>query len=263
MIKALFTSATGLNAQQTLVDNTANNIANVNTNGFKRSQIDFQDLIYLTERSPGADAAQGLNIPTGLQIGSGVRVAGTTKLFGEGVLQNTGNQLDVAIEGAGFFQINLPDGSIRYTRDGALRLNQNGQIVNTDGFILQPPLTIPNDAVSVGIGTDGTVSVITSGAPNTSTQVGQLSLVRFVNPAGLSAQGRNFFAESAASGPPIIAIPGQNGAGNIRQTFLEGSNVDVVKELINLILAQRAYEFNTRAVRTADDMLAGLNNLVR
>lgn len=263
MIKALFTAATGLNAQQTLVDNTANNIANVNTNGYKRGQIDFQDLIYLTQRSPGAEAAQGLNIPTGLQIGSGVRVAGTTKLFQEGVLLNTGNQFDVAIEGQGFFQINLPDGSIRYTRDGALRLNQNGQVVNSDGFILQPPLTIPNDAVSVGIGTDGTVSVITSGAPNTSTQIGQLSIVRFINPAGLFAQGSNLFSETAASGPPLIAIPGQNGAGMIRQGFLEGSNVDVVSELTNLILAQRAYEFNTRAVRTSDDMLANLNNLSR
>ncbi len=263
MIKALFTSATGMNAQQTLVDVTANNLANVNTTGFKRSQADFADLIYITERSPGADAAQGLQVPTGLQIGSGVRVAGTTKLFSEGTLENTSNQFDVAIEGQGFFQITLPDGSIRYTRDGAFRLNRDGSLVTADGFLLQPQITIPPDAVSVGIGADGTVSVITSGAPNTSTPVGQITLTRFVNPAGLSNEGRNLFAESAASGSPQIATPGQNGAGFLRQGFLERANVDVVRELVNLILAQRAYEFNTRAVRTADEMLSNTNNLTR
>ncbi len=263
MIKALFTAATGMNAQQKLVDNTANNLANVNTTGFKRSQADFADLIYVTERSPGADSAQGLQVPTGLQIGSGVRVAGTTKHHTEGVLENTGNQMDVAVEGAGFFQITLPDGSIRYTRDGAFRLNRDGSFVTSDGFLIQPQISIPPDAVSIGIGADGTVSVITSGAPNTSTPVGQITLTRFVNPAGLSAEGRNLFAETASSGAPQIATPGQNGAGFLRQGFLERSNVDVVAELVNLILAQRAYEFNTRAIRTADEMLSNTNNLTR
>lgn len=263
MIKALFTSATGLNAQQALVDNTANNLANVNTNGFKKSQMDFQDLIYVTEQAPGGESAQGLQLPTGLQIGSGTRVAGTTKLFFEGTLENTGNQLDVAISGAGFFQIALPDGSVRYTRDGALRLNQNGQLVNTDGYLVQPQITIPQDAIQVSIGTDGTVSVVTSGAPTTSTQIGQLQVTRFINPAGLSSEGSNLFLESASSGAPLPTTPGQNGSGILRQGFLERSNVDVVQELINLILAQRAYEFNTRAIRTADEMLSDTTNLTR
>jgi flagellar basal-body rod protein FlgG len=263
MIKALFTSATGMNAQQTLVDNTANNLANVNTTGFKKSQADFHDLIYITQRSPGSESAQGLQVPTGLQIGSGVRVAGTTKLFTEGVLENTGNQFDVAIEGNGFLQITLPDGSIRYTRDGGLRLNQNGQMVNSDGFLVQPQITIPADAISVRIATDCTVSVISSGSPNASRPIGQLQITRFINPAGLSSQGNNLYAESGASGAPIPTTPGQDGAGTIRQGFLERSNVDVVSELVNLILAQRAYEFNSRAVRTADEMLSNTNNLTR
>jgi len=263
MIRALYTAATGMNAQQTQVDNTSNNLANVNTNAFKKSQVEFQDLIYVTQRPPGAEAAQGLQVPTGFQIGSGSRVVGTTKLFSQGVLQNTGGDLDVAIQGAGFFQITLPDGSIRYTRDGSFRKNQNGQLVNSDGFLLQPQITIPPDAVSTTIGTDGTVSVISSGAPNTARPIGQLQLIRFLNPAGLSSEGNNLYAESASSGAPVPTTPGQSGAGTVQQGFLEGSNVDVVHELINLILAQRAYEFNTRAVRTADEMLSDTNNLTR
>jgi flagellar basal-body rod protein FlgG len=263
MIKALFTSATGMNAQQYQVDNTANNLANVNTTGFKKSQANFQDLIYLTDRSAGAEAAQGLQVPTGLQIGSGARIAGTSKLFTEGVLQSTGNELDLAIEGNGFFQITLPDGSIRYSRDGHFSKDQNGRLVNSDGFILQPPITIPPDALSVAVGTDGTVSVISAGAPNTSRPIGQIQVVRFVNPAGLSSQGSNLYSESASSGAPIPTTPGQDGAGALRQSYLEQSNVDVVAELVNLILAQRAYEFNTRAVRTADEMLSDTNNLTR
>jgi flagellar basal-body rod protein FlgG len=263
MIKALFTSATGMNAQQHLVDNTANNLANVNTTGFKKSQADFQDLIYITERSPGADSTQAQQVPTGVQLGSGVRVSGTTKLFFEGVLENTGNELDVAIEGPGFFQVVLPDGGIRYTRDGALQKNRDGSVVTADGLLIQPQITIPPDAQSVGIGIDGTVSVITSSAPNVSTQVGQIQVARFVNPAGLSAQGRNLYAETASSGAPQLTTPGLNGAGNLRGGFLERSNVDVVQELVNLILAQRAYEFNTRAVQTADQMLSNTNALIR
>jgi flagellar basal-body rod protein FlgG len=263
MIKALFTSATGMNAQQTMVDNTANNLANVNTTGFKKSQVEFSDLIYITQRTPGSESAQGLQVPTGFQIGSGVRVAGTTKLFGEGVLQNTGNPFDLAIEGDGFFQVTLPDGTLRYTRDGALRKNQTGQLVTNDGYLISPPITIPSDAIQVDIGSDGTVSMVSAGSPNTSKQIGQIQIARFVNPAGLSSQGQNLFAESGASGTAVPTAPGLNGAGNVRQAFLERSNVDVVSELVNLILAQRAYEFNTRAVRTADDMLSNTNNLTR
>jgi flagellar basal-body rod protein FlgG len=262
MIKALYTSATGMNAQALMVDNTANNLANVNTNGFKKSQTDFQDLIYVTERSPGAEAAQGLQVPVGLQIGSGVRVAGTTKVYTPGTLANTGNPLDVAIEGDGFFQVNLPDGSARYTRDGAFRLNDKGNIVNIDGFPLQPQFTIPTDALSVSIGSDGTISYTTSGS-TASTVLGQLTLVRFANPSGLDNMGRNLVNATASSGSPILATPGLSGTGLIRQAFLERSNVDVVTELVNLITAQRAYEINTRAIRTADDMLSNTTNITR
>jgi flagellar basal-body rod protein FlgG len=253
MIKALFTSATGMNAQTTFIDNTSNNIANVNTNGFKKGQVDFQDLIYINQRAPGSDAAQGLQVPTGLQIGSGARVSGITKVFTTGTLVNTQNPLDIAVEGDGFFQVTLPSGELRYTRDGALRLNAQGNLVTSDGFLLSPQITIPAQAVSISIGSDGTISVQNAGALNASTVLGQLTLVRFQNPAGLSAEGRNLFAETASSGAPIIATPGQNGVGLTRQGFLERSNVDVVTELINLILAQRAYEFNTRAVRSAGE----------
>jgi flagellar basal-body rod protein FlgG len=263
VIKALYTSATGMNAQTTVIDNTANNLANVNTNGFKRGQADFQDLIYVNQRTPGSDAAQGLQVPTGLQIGSGARVAGITKVFTTGSLVNTQNPFDVAIEGDGFLQVTLPNGELRYTRDGALRLNAVGNLVTSDGFLLSPQLTIPPQAVSVSIGSDGTVSVTNAGATNTSNVLGQLTLVRFQNPAGLSAEGRNLFAESASSGAPVIATPGQNGVGLVRQAFLERSNVDVVTELINLIIAQRAYEFNTRAIRSSDNMLQATTDLVR
>jgi flagellar basal-body rod protein FlgG len=263
MIKALFTSATGMNAQATVIDNTANNLANVNTNGFKKGQADFQDLIYVTERVPGSEASQGLQVPTGLQVGSGVRVAGITKVFSQGGLVNTQNPNDVAIEGQGFLQVTLPNGEIRYTRDGALRLNAVGNLVTSDGFLISPQITIPQDAVSLSIAPDGTVSVINAGAGNASAPLGQLSLVRFPNNAGLSAKGRNLFAETASSGAPITATPGLNGTGLVRQGFLERSNVDVVTELVGLILAQRAYEFNTRAVRTSDNMLSATSELIR
>jgi flagellar basal-body rod protein FlgG len=263
MIKALYTSATGMNAQQTVIDNTANNLANVNTNGFKKSTVEFQDLIYITQTPPGSEAAQGLQIPTGIQIGSGVRVAATQKSFTNGNLANTGNTLDVAIQGDGFFQISLPNGDTAYTRDGSLQLNSNGNLVNTSGFLVQPQVTIPQEAISISIGTDGTISVVNAGAATTSTIIGQLTLVRFPNEPGLSALGNNLFQQTPSSGSPIIATPGLNGTGTLQQGFLEGSNVDVVTEMVNLILAQRAYEFNTRAIRTADDMLSNTTAITR
>jgi flagellar basal-body rod protein FlgG len=263
MIKALYTSATGLNAQATVIDNTANNLANVNTTGFKKGQADFQDLIYVNERTPGAEASQGLQVPTGVQIGSGVRVAGITKVFTGGALVNTQNPFDVAIQGDGFLEVILPSGERRYTRDGALRVNTVGNLVTSDGFLINPQVTIPPEAVSVQIAKDGTVSVTNAGATNTTAPVGQLTLVRFQNPAGLSAEGRNLFAESASSGQPLTATPGLNGTGFLQQGFLERSNVDAVTELINLILAQRAYEFNTRSVRTSDNMLQSTTELIR
>jgi flagellar basal-body rod protein FlgG len=252
-----------MNAQSTNIDNTSNNLANINTNGFKKGEASFQDLIYVNQRAPGSEASQGLQVPTGLQIGSGAQVSGIAKIFTQGSLVNTQNPFDVAVEGDGFFQVTLPSGELRYTRDGALRLNAQGNLVTSDGFLLNPQISIPPQAVSVSIGTDGTISVINAGATNTSTVLGQLTLVRFQNPAGLSAEGRNLLAETASSGAPLTATPGQNGVGLTRQGFLERSNVDVVNELVNLILAQRAYEFNTRAVRTADNMLASTTDLIR
>jgi flagellar basal-body rod protein FlgG len=263
MIKALFTSATGMKAQELVVDNTANNLANVNTTGFKRSQMEFQDLLYVTKRAAGTEAAQGLQLPTGLQIGSGVRPASNTKIFSEGVLENTDNRLDVAIEGDGFLQITLPSGETRYTRDGALRLNASGNVVTSEGYLVQPQITLPQDILSISIGIDGTVSVITAGAPNTSTTVGSLTLVRFPNPAGLSSEGGNLYAETAASGSPTTGTPGQDGFGTLRQGFLERSNVEVVSELVNLIMAQRAYEINSRAIRVGDEMLSTANDITR
>jgi flagellar basal-body rod protein FlgG len=262
MIKALFTSSTGMDAQQTVIDNTANNLANVNTTGFKMGQAAFQDLLYVTEKAPGSEVSSGLNVPTGLQIGSGVRVAGITKVFTAGALTNTGNPLDVAINGDGFFQVTMPNGDTRYTRDGNLRLNAVGNVVTTDGFQISPSLTIPSDATSISIGSDGTVTVQTPGS-TTPTSVGQLTLARFPNEAGLSAEGGNLFAETASSGSPTTATPGLNGTGMLQQGFLESSNVNMVNEMVNLILAQRAYEFNTRSIKAADNMLSTTSDLIR
>ncbi len=263
MIRAMFTASTGMNAQSTQIDTISNNLANVNTNGFKRNQIDFQDLLYVNEVSPGAVATQGQQVPSGLQIGSGVRVSGTPKSFSQGSLVNTGNSLDVSINGQGFLQVTLPNGQTRYTRDGALQLNSTGNLVTADGFLITPQITIPSDAVSVSIGSDGTVSVINAGAPNASVTLGQLTLVRFPNPSGLAADGRNLFSESASSGSPIIATPGQNGTGLLQQGFLERSNVEAVTELVGLILAQRAFEFNMRSIQSADQMLSRLAQLTQ
>ncbi len=238
MIKALFTAATGMSAQQTMVDTTSNNLANVNTTGFKRMSPQFQDLIYVTERTPGSIAQQGLPLPTGLQLGSGVAVSGTEKIFTPGTLNNTTNPYDVAIDGDGFFQVTMPSGLTEYTRAGNFSLNNNGNLVTSDGFLINPQIAIPQAATSVSIGTDGTVSVMTPGA-TAPTQVGQLTLVRFQNPAGLNNEGRNLYSATQSSGQAVQTQPGQQGAGLIRQGYLEGSNVDVVAEMVNLIVAQR------------------------
>ena len=252
-----------MDAQQLVLDNTANNLANVNTTGFKASEVAFQDLLYANLRQPGGESANGLQIPNGLQIGSGVRVAGNTKLFTPGAISQTGNQLDMAIQGNGFFQITMPSGGVQYTRDGSFRLSSTGQLVTADGYLVQPNLTIPQEATSITVGIDGTVSVVTANSPNTSTVVGQLQLANFVNPAGLSSQGSNLFTQSPASGAPQTAAPGQNGTGTLLGGSLEQSNVNVVSEMVNLIQAQRAYEFNTKAVNVADEMLSSTNELVR
>ena len=261
MLRAFSTAATGMTAQQLIVDNIANNLANINTVGFKRSQVDFQDLIYVKMQEPGQEVAAGVTAPTGFEIGSGVRPASTTKVFTQGEQENTGRELDVSIQGDGFFQVSLPGGQTRYTRDGSFRLNGEGQLVTASGYTLEPAITIPNNARSISIGTDGTVSVYTAAnsAPSTA---GTIQLVRFPNSSGLSSEGGNLLSETPASGSPITGTAGQDGLGSLQQGFLERSNVQMVTELVSLITAQRAYEINSRAIKAGDDMLMTANRLI-
>ncbi|HXG51813.1 MAG TPA: flagellar basal-body rod protein FlgG [candidate division Zixibacteria bacterium] len=261
-MRALWTAATGMHAQQLTLDVIANNLANVQTAGFKRSRVDFQDLVYETLQAPGAAAAQGQEIPSGFQVGHGSRAVATQRLFIKGDLQQTGNSLDLAIEGEGFFQVQLPGGETAYTRAGAFKKNSEGRLVTAEGFTLQPPITIPADAISVTVGVDGTVSVTQAGQTQPQ-QVGTIELVRFVNPAGLSSQGRNLFLPTQASGDAVPGTPGQDGLGTLLQGFIESSNVNVVEEMVGLITSQRAYEINSRAIRTADEMMQTANNLIR
>jgi len=260
MLRAFSTAATGMTAQQMLVDVIANNLANINTTGFKRSQIDFQDLLYIKIREPGTEVASGIYSPSGVEIGSGVRVASTIKVFTSGEFQNTDRSLDIAIRGKGFFQITLPNGDIRYTRDGELQMNADGQLVTTTGYSIEPAVTIPIDAVSVTIEKDGGINV--TDVSGTQSVVGTLQLVRFPNPSGLSSEGDNLMAETEASGSPITGTPGENGFGTIQAGFLEKSNVQMITELVNLITAQRAYEINSRAIKAGDNMLQTANRLV-
>lgn len=261
MLRALSTSATGMQAQQMIVDVIANNLANVNTTGFKRSQVDFQDLLYIKVKNAGAEEAAGVQKPAGFEIGVGVSPASTLKVFDEGELVNTGRDLDLAIEGDGFFQITMPGGDTRYTRDGSFRLNSDGQMVNASGYYLDPSVTIPSDTLKVNIGSDGTVSVLQPGA-SAPTSVGNITLARFPNPAGLSSEGRNLYSETAASGTATVGTPGASGCGTLQQKFLEKSNVQMVQELVSLIVAQRAYEINARAIRAGDEMLQATSRVL-
>lgn len=262
MIRALFASATGMKAQETLLDVAANNLANVNTNGFKRSHVDFADLVYATVQQAGGEVSVGQPTPIGLQIGSGARAVGTTKLFTTGNITPTGNATDVAIEGSGFFKVTLANGDQRYTRDGAFHPDATGRLVNGDGLPLDGGITIPPDVNldTLTIGIDGTVSAMQNGAP---VNLGSIQLFRFPNPAGLSSEGGNLYAATGASGNEITGVPGQNGMGMLRQRFLESSNVEVVTELVGLITAQRAYEVNARAIRAGDEMLSNTTQIVR
>jgi flagellar basal-body rod protein FlgG len=253
MIPALFTASTGMIGNQLYVDTISNNIANVNTNGYKKNRMDFQDLLYQELRPAGAEFVAGSTVPTGISIGMGTRPASVAKVFKQGELVNTGNQLDVAIEGNGFFQISLPDGSTAYSRDGSIKLDSNSQMVTSDGFQFIPSITIPDGTVSITIGSDGTVTVLDQGG--TSTNVGTIELAMFANPQGLKAIGRNLYTETPASGTVTTGTPGVDGVGEIAQGFLELSNVQIVEEMVNLILAQRAYEMNSKAIRVGDDML--------
>ncbi len=262
MLRALFSAATGMIAQQLNIDVISHNLANVNTTGFKRSRADFQDLLYQTLRQAGAASSNQTEIPTGIQLGLGSRAAAIQKLFLQGDFQHTQNQLDVAIDGAGFFQILRPSGEVAYSRAGSFKLDSQGRIVNSDGYPLEPEVVIPNDATSVTIGDDGIVSVLRAGDVNPQ-QVGQIRLVNFINPAGLSSLGRNLYQNTTASGDPIEGVPGQNGLGTLSQGFLEVSNVSVVEEMVNLIAGQRAYEINSKAIQAADEMLQVAGNLRR
>jgi flagellar basal-body rod protein FlgG len=261
-MRALWTAATGMQAQQLTLDVIANNLANVQTAGFKRSRVDFQDLIYENAQVPGTVSAQGREVPTGFQIGHGARAVSTHSLFISGAIQQTGNPLDVAIEGNGFFQITLPSGETAYTRAGTFKKDSQGRLVNSEGFSVQPEISIPPDALSVSIAVDGTVSVTQPGATQPQ-EVGAIELVRFVNPAGLRNTGHNLFMPTQASGDPTPGTPGREGFGTLLQGFTEMSNVNVVEEMVNLIVGQRAYEINSRAIRTADEMMQTANNLVR
>lgn len=262
MIRALWTAATGMSAQQLNIDVVSNNLANVNTSGFKKSRVDFQDLLYQTLRPAGTAAAQGAQVPTGIQVGLGTRPAATQKIFSQGDFQQTQNPLDLVIEGDGFFQVQMPNGNTAYTRDGSFKLDAQGRLVTSDGFPVDPEITIPPESTNISVGSDGTVSVLLPGQ-STPQEVGQIQTAKFSNPAGLNSIGRNLFTISASSGEPIIDSPGLNGLGSIGQGFVEMSNVKVVEEMVNLIVAQRAYEVNSKAIQTADDMLNIANNLRR
>jgi flagellar basal-body rod protein FlgG len=237
----------------------SNNLANVNTMGYKRSRPVFEDLLYQNVRQVGAQTSQDTQYPTGLYLGTGVRVVATEKLYSQGSLQQTGGNFDLAVQGRGFFQVLLPDGSNGYTRDGSFQVNAQGQLVTASGYQVQPPISVPDDALSVTIGADGTVSVVSAGNPTPSV-IGQLQLVDFINQAGLQPRGENLLMESAASGPPQVGTPGLNGLGTLVQGALETSNVNVVEELVAMIETQRAYEMNTRAIGTTDQMLGFLTN---
>ncbi len=260
MIRSLWIARTGLDAQQTSMDVIANNLANVSTNGFKRARPVFEDLLYQTLRQPGAQSSQTSQIPSGLQLGTGARPVSTARIHTQGSLQQTGNDLDLAIDGPGFLQVLLPDGTTAYTRDGSFQKDNQGQVVTSSGYPLQPSVTIPSNALSVTISRDGIVSVTQPGSSAT-TQVGTLQLATFVNVGGLQSIGENLFLETASSGAPTPNTPGSNGAGVLNQRYVETSNVNVAEELVSMIQTQRAYELNSKAISTSDQMLARLTQL--
>ena len=259
MTQALWIAKTGLDAQQTRMAVVSNNLANVNTTGFKQSRVVFEDLLYQTVRQPGGQSSQDTELPSGMNLGTGVRVVATEKLFAQGSILQTDNALDVAIKGRGFFRIQLPDGDSAYTRDGSFQRNAEGQMVTASGYVVEPGINIPDGAQTITIGGDGVISVKLAGIP-TPTQVGTLETVDFINPVGLQPIGENLFIETSSSGPAQPGTPGANGLGSLAQGALEGSNVNVVAELVNMIETQRAYEMNSKAIQTSDQMMQYLNN---
>jgi len=259
MIRALWTGATGMHCQQISTDVIANNLANVNTTGFKRSRCDFQDLLYQTLRLAGTTTSSGTEVPTGIQIGHGAKNVSVQKIMQQGDFMQTLNELDMVIEGRGFFKILMPDGTISYTRSGAFKLDSDGRICTSDGYPMDPETTVPEDTINISIGPDGTVSALQAGETEAA-EVGNIELAMFPNEAGLKSIGKNLFITTDASGDPIEATPGEDGLGTIAQGFLEMSNVSVVEEMVNMIVTQRAYESNSKVIQTADDMLQVANN---
>ncbi len=262
MDRSLFIGATGMEAQRINLDVISNNLANVNTTGYKKSRADFQELMYQSIKTAGATSADGTIIPTGIQVGLGVKPAAVQKIFQQGDFVSTGNSLDMVIEGHGFFQIATPDGETAYTRAGTFKLDNAGNIVNSDGYAMEPSITIPSNALEITINPDGTVSVLQAGN-NTPVEVGQITTAQFINPGGLKAIGKNLFLPTGSSGDAITGNPGLEGRGSINQGFIELSNVNVVEEMVNMIVSQRAYELNSKVVKSADDMLSIANNIKR
>ena len=262
MIRALWTAATGMTCQQLNIDVISNNLANVNTSGFKRSRADFQDLLYQNLRQAGSTSSSGNEVPTGIQVGLGARPAAVQKIFLQGDYMQTQGELDLAIEGDGFFQIMQPNGEVAYTRAGSFKLDSEGKIVSSDGSPLEPEISIPDDAINVSVGSDGTISVLQAGETEVS-EVGTIELATFINPAGLKSIGKNLYLPTSSSGDVTTGTAGEDGMGTIAQGYLEMSNVNVVEEMVNMIIAQRAYEINSKAIKTADEMLQIANNLRR
>ena len=262
MMRSLFVSATGMGAQQRQIDTVANNLANVATVGYKKSRNNFQDLLYQIDRAAGSPSSQNTTIPVGIHSGHGVKHISTEKIFTQGDMKNTGSELDIAVEGKGFFQILQPNGAIAYSRAGNFQKSQEGRLVTQDGFPLEPEIIIPQDARQIQVGLDGTVSVLV-GEETLPTPIGTIQLARFVNPSGLAPMGKNLYNPTAASGNAVVENPGINGLGSLNQYFLELSNVSVVDEMINMIIAQRAYEVNSKAIQASDEMLQTANNIIR
>jgi flagellar basal-body rod protein FlgG len=263
MIRAMTTAASGMKAQQLNIDTIANNLANVNTAGFKKSTAEFQDLLYEAVVPTGSTRGSGLAAPARVEVGHGVKLVATDKMFSQGQMRQTANPLDLMIEGDGFFQIKLPDGTVAYTRDGSFKLDGERNLVTAAGYYLEPAIQIPLDATEISVARDGTVSVMLSGDGATVQDLGRLEVAKFPNPAGLRSRGGNLFLESPASGTAVRGVPGQEGIGEVAAGFLEMANVETVEELVNMITAQRAYELNSRSISVADEMLQTINQLKR
>lgn len=263
MLRSMNTAASGMHAQQARIDSIANNLANVNTAGFKKSRMEFQDLLYENLQPAAAERADGTAPPTRVEVGHGVRIVATSRVQTEGSVNVTGGELDMFIQGDGFFQLAMPDGNIGYTRDGSFKLDADRNVVTSSGYMMEPAITVPEDAVSIGISSDGRVEVVLAGDSGTSQQIGQIQIARFNNPSGMAQQGDNVLFATPNSGEALPGNPGDEGYGSLRQGALEMSNVDVATELVDMITAQRAYELNSRTIQTADDILSTVNQLRR